>query len=54
MEVFRGLKFEHNADIGQNSHLWMATRLLTKHTNNENQCQIVSINDHPMSMTAEY
>jgi hypothetical protein len=23
--VFRGLKFEHNDDIGQNSHLWMGT-----------------------------
>ena len=23
--IFRGLKFEHKADIGQNSHLWMGT-----------------------------
>jgi hypothetical protein len=25
IEVFRGLKFEYDAGIGQNGHLWMGT-----------------------------
>jgi len=25
--IFRGLFFEHNADIGQKDHLWMDTKL---------------------------
>jgi hypothetical protein len=25
IEVFRGLKFEHDAEIGQNGRLWMGT-----------------------------
>jgi hypothetical protein len=26
--IFRGLKSEHNAEIGQNSHLWVGTNSL--------------------------
>jgi hypothetical protein len=32
MIIFRGLKFEHNADIGQKSHFWSDTTYMTTNT----------------------